>query len=66
MFNNKCSEARFNLKQTEPYYTRQNDVDETIIELKRGAGRNITKAGIPKIIWYYCLKLEGLFFSYCP
>ena len=62
MSNNKCSEARFHSKQTEPQSTWQNAVQGTIIELKRGSGRNMTKAFISHKIQYHCLEQEGIIF----
>jgi len=52
------------LKQTEPYSPWQNAAEGSIRELKRGAGRKMTKSGSPKKLWDHCLELEGLIRSH--
>ena len=63
-FKKKCSEAGCRLKQTEPYSPWQNAAEGSIRELKRGAGRKMTKSGSPKKLWDHCLELEGLIRSH--
>ena len=63
-FKTKSSEAGCRLKQTEPYSPWQNAAEGSIRELKRGAGRKMTKSGSPKKLWDHCLELEGLIRSH--
>ena len=63
-FKKTCSGAGCRLKQTEPYSPWQNAAEGSIRELKRGAGRKMTKSGSPKKLWDHCLELEGLIRSH--
>ena len=54
-FKKKSLEVGCRLKQTEPYSPWQNATKETVIDIKRGAGKNKTKSRIPKNLWDHCL-----------
>ena len=58
-FRKKVKEAGSRLKQTEPYSPWQNAAEGEIRELKRAAGRKMTRTGSPKNLWDHCLELEG-------
>ena len=51
------------MKQTEPYSLCQNATEGTIIDLKRGSGRKMTKSRSPKRLRDHCLELEGIICS---
>ena len=47
-FRGKNQEVDFNIKKTEPYSTWKLQVEGTIRDLKKGAGRKMVQAGAPK------------------
>ena len=58
-FRKKCREFGTHVKQTEPHSPWQNAAEGAIRELKRGAGRKMTKSKCPAKLWDHCLELEG-------
>ena len=57
-FRYQASQADFHAKQTEPYSPWQNAAESTIRQLKKGAGREMTKSNSPQKLWDDCLELE--------
>lgn len=58
-FRRKAKEMGCHIKVTEPYSPWQNAAEGAIRELKRGAGRKMTKSKSPMKLWDHCLELEG-------
>ena len=58
-FRRKAREMGCHVKQTEPYTPWSNATEATIREVKRGAGRKMTKTQTPSKLWDHCLELEG-------
>jgi transposase len=59
VFRKKAREMGVHIKQTEPYSPWQNASEGAIHELKRSAGRKMSKAKSPAKLWDHCLELEG-------
>ena len=53
-FKHKTRQADWHVKQTEPYSPWQNEAENTIRELKKGAGRKLIKFNSPKKLWDHC------------
>ncbi len=58
-FRTKCREAGSRVKQTEPESPWQNAAEGGIREVKRGAGRKMSRKRSPRKLWDHCLELEG-------
>jgi hypothetical protein len=50
-FRRKLRDAGCHIKQTEPHTPKSNAADGSIMELKRGVGREIVRHGSPKRLW---------------
>ena len=58
-FRRKAKEMGCHIKVTEPYSPWQNAAEGAIRELKKGAGRKMTKSQAPPKLWDHCLELEA-------
>ena len=58
-FRRKAREMGTRVKQTEPYSPWQNAAESAIREVKRAAGRRMSKMGAPAKLWDHCLELFG-------
>ena len=58
-FRKKAREMDCRVRQTEPYSPWQNAAESEIRELKRGAGRKMSKSHAPYKLWDHCLELES-------
>jgi hypothetical protein len=50
-FHQKLRKAGCHIKQTEPHITKSNATEGSIMELKRGFGREMVRYGAPKCLW---------------
>ena len=58
-FRKKSQEAYYHINQIEPYYPWQLQAKRNIMNLEKGSGRKIVRAGAPKKIWDDALEFEA-------
>ena len=62
-FRKKCPEADVHINQTKLYSPWQLQAEGNIIELDKGAGRNMVREGAPKRVWVNALEFEDYVIS---
>ena len=58
-FARKCKEASCYLQSAEPHSPWSNSAEREIWELKKGAGRKLTRSGAPRQLWCFALEYEA-------